>query len=229
MSCRATLLKRNFGPSGTRLWRGGFAPAGSLWALRLRGKSATNVQPTLCDGFTLSAKTGWLQSTFRCSSHLDRGARSTLIGVDGKAIPFMETAQPERREAMKRTIILGLTVMLSLAMAHRLSASPQRHGSGTLAGVVLGPDDKPVPHAAVTYQSSAGMAPHAVHTDASGHFYITNLRRDDYDLRASSKGVFSEWEKNVAVRPGKTKSVTLRLIYAKDVPQAYTKSKPNPQ
>jgi carboxypeptidase family protein len=130
---------------------------------------------------------------------------------------------------MKRIVIFVLAVMLSSAMAHRLSASPQRHGSGTLTGVVLGPDDKPVPHAAVTYQSSAGIAPHAVHADAAGHFAIAHLRSDDYDLRASSKGVFSEWEKNVAVRPGKTKSLTLRLIYAKEVPQAYTKGKPNPQ
>jgi Carboxypeptidase regulatory-like domain len=131
---------------------------------------------------------------------------------------------------MKRTIVFGLVVTLTLATAHGLSAIPQRRGgSGTLTGVVLGPDDKPVPHAAVTYQSSAGIAPHAVHADASGHFSITKLRSDDYDLRASSRGVFSEWEKNVAVRSGRTKSVTLRLIYAKEVPKAYTKGNPNPQ
>jgi len=31
------------------------------------------------------------------------------------------------------------------------------------------------------------------------------------------------------VRSGQTKNVTLRLIYAKDVPKAYIKTKPNPQ
>jgi hypothetical protein len=96
---------------------------------------------------------------------------------------------------------------------------------GTLSGVVLGPDDKPVPHASVMYQSAAGMAPHAVHTDAQGHFTITKLHSDIYDLRASGKGVFSEWEKNVTVRSGQKKTVTLRLIYAKEIPKAYTKSK----
>ena len=85
--------------------------------------------------------------------------------------------------------------------------------------------DKPVPHASVTYQSSAGIAPHAVRADSQGHFTITRLRSDNYDLRASGKGVFSEWEKNVTVRSGQTKSVTLRLIYAKEIPKAYTKSK----
>ena len=95
-----------------------------------------------------------------------------------------------------------------------------------MSGVVLGPDDKPVPHAAVTYQSSGGNAPHAVHADAHGHFTIANLKADNYDMRASGKGVFSEWEKNITVRSGQTKSVTLRLIYAKEMPKAYVKSKP---
>ena len=98
-----------------------------------------------------------------------------------------------------------------------------------LTGVVLGPDDRPVPHAAVTYQSSGGNAPHAVHADARGHFTITKLRADNYDMRASGKGVFSEWQKNITVHSGQTKNVTLRLIYAKDVPKAYVKTTPNPQ
>src|SRR6266851_4060999 len=91
--------------------------------------------------------------------------------------------------------------------------------------VLMCPDDRPVPHASVTYQSSAGIAPHAVRADSQGHFTITKLRSDNYDLRASGRGVFSEWEKNVTVRSGQTKSVTLRLIYAKEIPKAYTKSK----
>jgi hypothetical protein len=116
-----------------------------------------------------------------------------------------------------------MVLLLSLVAAQNLAA--QGKGSGVLSGVVLGPDDKPVPHASVTYQSSAGIAPHAVRADSRGHFTITKLRSDNYDLRASGKGVFSEWEKNVTVRSGQTKSVTLRLIYAKQIPKAYTKSK----
>ena len=117
-----------------------------------------------------------------------------------------------------------MTVLLvALLTAQGLAA--QKKGAGVLSGVVLGPDDRPVSHASVSYQSSAGMAPHAVHTDSQGHFTITKLRSDNYDLRASGKGVFSEWEKNVTVRSGQTKSVTLRLIYAKEIPKAYTKSK----
>jgi hypothetical protein len=121
-----------------------------------------------------------------------------------------------------------MAMLAILNTAQRVWAVPQSKGAGTLSGVVLGPDDKPVPHASVTYQSSAGIAPHAVHADSQGHFSISKLRTDNYDLRASGKGVFSEWEKNVAVRSGQTKTVTLRLIYAKDVPKAYTK-KPKAQ
>ena len=107
-----------------------------------------------------------------------------------------------------------------------MSAAPQRRGSSTLSGVVLGPDDKPVAHASVSYQSSGGNAPHAVHTDAQGRFTISRLRADSYDVRASGKGVSSDWEKNIPLKAGQTKSVTLRLIYAKEIPKAYVKSKP---
>ena len=124
---------------------------------------------------------------------------------------------------MRRTLLSMMVLLLVLGAAQNLAA--QRKGAGVLSGVVLGPDDKPVPHASVTYQSSAGIAPHAVHADSRGHFTITKLRTDNYDLRASGKGVYSEWEKNVTVRSGQTKSVTLRLIYAKEIPKAYTKSK----
>ncbi len=83
-----------------------------------------------------------------------------------------------------------------------------------------------MPHASVSYQSSSGMAAHVIHADAKGHFAITKLNADNYDIRASGKGVFSEWEKNVRLRAGETKTVTLRLVYAKEIPKAYVKKKP---
>ena len=121
---------------------------------------------------------------------------------------------------MRRTAILAGMALLTLVAASSVLSAPQ-HGAGILAGMVLGPDDKPVAHAAITYQSSGGSAPHATHTDASGHFSIPKLKSDNYELRASAKGVFSDWEKNVTVRSGQTKTVTLHLIYAKEMPKAY--------
>jgi hypothetical protein len=121
---------------------------------------------------------------------------------------------------MRRSLILITLVIAALVAAGSVNSAPQ-HGAGILTGVVIGPDDKPVRHASVSYQSAAGSAPHAVFTDTHGRFTITKLKTDDYDLRASSKGVFSEWQKNVMVRSGQTKSVTLHLIYAKEMPKAY--------
>ena len=117
-------------------------------------------------------------------------------------------------------------LLLILLAARGVCAAPQGKGSATLTGTVLGPDDRPVVHASVSYQSSDGRAPHAVHTDSRGQFTITKLRADNYDIRASGKGVFSEWEKNVILHTGQRKELTLRLIYAKKIPKAYVKSKP---
>jgi hypothetical protein len=127
---------------------------------------------------------------------------------------------------MRRALVFLTIFLLTLVAVHGVSAAPQRKGSSTLTGVVLGPDDRPVAHAAVSYQSSGGAAPHVVRTDSQGHFTISKLKADNYDLRASGKGVFSEWEKNVNLRSGARKEVTLHLIYAKEIPKAYVKTKP---
>ncbi len=130
---------------------------------------------------------------------------------------------------MKRRISRAIAVLTAASIAlacasifccfvypETVYAGPQRHGgTGVISGVVVGMDDKPVPHASVNYQSSAGDSPHATRTDSTGHFRITKLRRDNYDLRATAKGVFSEWKKNVAVGNWRETNVTLRLIYSK--------------
>ena len=115
----------------------------------------------------------------------------------------------------ERTYLMPLAVaILALAGA---GTSAQRADS-TLSGVVLAADGNPVANASVTYQSGGGVAPHAVHTDAKGRFSVTKLRADIYDVRASSQGIYSEWQKNVNVRPGQTKTLTLRLTHAKETP-----------
>jgi Carboxypeptidase regulatory-like domain len=121
---------------------------------------------------------------------------------------------------MRRALLFTVALFVALLAANNALAAPQSKGSGILSGLVLGPNDKPVANASVTYQSANGSAPHAVRADAHGRFTISSLKADNYDLRASAKGVFSEWEKNVMVRSGQTKSITLRLIYAKEMPKA---------
>ena len=129
-----------------------------------------------------------------------------------------------------RPLIVFLAILLAgLLAVPSVVAAPQAKGSATLTGTVLGPDDRPVPHARVFYQSSSGSAPHMVHADSHGHFTISKLVADAYDLRASGRGVFSDWQKNINLRTGQTKTLTLQLIYAKDIPKAYVNSKPKPQ
>ncbi len=130
---------------------------------------------------------------------------------------------------MRRVLLCITALLLVLAAALNSSAAPQTRADATLSGVVIGPDDRPVAHASVSYQSASGSAPHVVHTDSHGHFTIPKLKADIYDIRASGKGVFSDWEKNVNLRPGQTKSLTLHLIYAKKIPKAYVNSKPAQQ
>ena len=117
-------------------------------------------------------------------------------------------------------IIFATLLTSTLVATHSVLASPDRKGSSVLTGVVIGPNDRPVAHAAVSYQSSGGNAAHAVHTDPHGRFTISRLPADNYDLRASANGIFSEWQKNVTIHNGETRSVTLHLIYAKQMPKS---------
>ena len=125
---------------------------------------------------------------------------------------------------MKRLLyllIISATLLTTALVASRsVLASPERKGTSVLTGVVIGPNDRPVARAAVSYQSSGGNAAHAVHTDAHGRFTISKLPADNYDLRASANGIFSEWEKNVTIHNGETRSVILHLIYAKQMPKS---------
>ena len=125
---------------------------------------------------------------------------------------------------MKRVISLVIifTTLLAtgLVAPRTVFANTEKKGTSGITGVVLGPNDRPVPRAAITYQSSAGSSPHVVHTDSHGRFEVTRLPADNYDLRASANGIFSEWEKNFTIHAGQTRSITLRLIYAKQMPKA---------
>ena len=95
--------------------------------------------------------------------------------------------------------------------AATLDAQTPKKGGTTLTGIVLGIDGKPVANAAVSCESSGGLSPHATHTDLKGRFAITGLKQDSYDLRASANGANSDWHRNIPLRRGQTKDVTLRL------------------
>lgn len=127
---------------------------------------------------------------------------------------------------MTRALIFLTVSCLVVLAAQSVVALPQSQGTATIIGVVIGPDDKPAPHASVSYQSSDGRAPHAVYADAHGRFTISQLKADIYDIRASAKGVFSDWQKNITLRKGQSRSVELRLIYAKEMPKSASTARP---
>jgi hypothetical protein len=129
----------------------------------------------------------------------------------------------DRKESWMKNVLLAGTMLLSASLiaGSSLAAAPQG-GSGVVTGVVLGADNKPIPNAVVTYQNAGGSAPHMAHADAHGHFTISKLKGDVYAIRATTgDGVSSDWE-NVAVHPGKTRSLALHAIHEKQEPKQYT-------
>jgi hypothetical protein len=115
---------------------------------------------------------------------------------------------------MKR--VFGVFAVLLLAGLGTLALGVTTHaqfrgGLGTVAGMVFDQQGKAVTNASVTIQTSDGRSPHATHTDATGHFEFTRWEAGQYDLRAYSNGVFSDWAKRTVIRPKKTTEITLRL------------------
>jgi hypothetical protein len=118
---------------------------------------------------------------------------------------------------MSRVGICVALLMLGIVLAASHMALAQ-HGTSVLSGVVLNADGTPAANASVIMQSGGGVAPHVVRTDARGRFSVPKLRADIYDVRASLQGVYSDWQKNVSLKTGQTKTLTLRLTHAKDPP-----------
>jgi len=114
---------------------------------------------------------------------------------------------------LKRDVSILFLVLIWLASGSRAAAQTSTKLAQTvIQGIVLGADGKPVPAASVNCQSSAGIRPRIVHTDKRGHYLISGLKQDSYDLRATANGAYSDWEKNIPLRKGQTKEITLHLL-----------------
>lgn len=105
-----------------------------------------------------------------------------------------------------------LLIVMALLLSGSLQAQGSKKGRGMITGTVMGADNKAVAAAVVTCQSGAGFRPRVVRTDAKGHFVINGLKWDSYDLRASAKGAYSDWEKNFLLKEGQTREITLYLL-----------------
>jgi Carboxypeptidase regulatory-like domain len=133
-----------------------------------------------------------------------------------------------RWQSMRRSagFLLLLILLCSVAPGSRAQSTTSK-STTVLKGIVLGADGKAVAAAAVTCQSSAGMRPRIVHTDAKGHYVVTGLKQDSYDLRATANGAYSDWEKNIPLRKGQTKEITLHLLNGNTALNGTLPVKPN--
>ena len=126
---------------------------------------------------------------------------------------------------MKPKLISSLMLGLAVLFAQDMNAQTRKKTGGTITGTVLDTDGKPVAKASVTCETSSGMKPRAVHTDSKGQFFITGLKQESYDLRASRNGAYSDWERNIPLGKSQTKNVTLQLLNGNTTTSAVPASK----
>lgn len=111
---------------------------------------------------------------------------------------------------MKPVVQRAFLIMLMAALGFAAGVSA-RGPIGNISGTVLDSKGAAVADATVTMQSSDGKRPYATHTDADGHFKFARYETGQYDLRAYSKGMFSDWTKRITIRSQKTTDVTLHM------------------
>ena len=116
-----------------------------------------------------------------------------------------------KRSVLVLTVFTSLALLMSLTFGTSTARAQFARGLGTVQGTVLDAHGKPVAQASVTIQTSDGLKPHATHTDSSGHYEFARYDAGQYDLRAYSKGQFSDWSKHIVIRPKKITEVTLRM------------------
>ncbi len=113
---------------------------------------------------------------------------------------------------MRRKLIFFVMLDMAILFAQDIHAQTRKKTGATITGTVLDSNGKPVANASITCETSSGMKPRAVHTDKNGKFFITGLKQESYDLRASRNGAYSDWERNIPLRQSQTKDVTLQLL-----------------
>lgn len=126
---------------------------------------------------------------------------------------------------MKRKLIFLLMVGVAIVFAQGVNAQTRKKTGATLTGTILDANGRTVANAIVTCQTSSGMKPRVVHSDATGAFFITGLKQESYDLRASRKGAYSDWERNIPLGKSQSKNVTLQLLNGNTATSAVPASK----
>jgi hypothetical protein len=126
---------------------------------------------------------------------------------------------------MKRKLIISLLAGAAVLFAQDVNAQTQKKSGATITGTVLDSNGRPVANASVSCETSSGTKPRAVHTDSKGRFFITGLKQESYDLRASRNGAYSDWERNIPLGKYQTKEKTLILLNGNTATTAVPASK----
>jgi hypothetical protein len=126
---------------------------------------------------------------------------------------------------MRRKVIFSLIFGAAVLFAQDVNAQTRKKTGATITGTVLDSNGRPVANASVTCETSSGMKPRAVHTDSKGRFFITGLKQESYDLRASQNGAYSDWERNIPLGKSQTKTITLQLLNGNTATSAVPASK----
>lgn len=126
---------------------------------------------------------------------------------------------------MRCKLIFSIMFGIAILFAQDADAQTKKKTGATITGTVLDADGRPVANASVTCETSSGLKPRAVHTDKSGKFFITGLKQESYDLRASRNGAYSDWERNIPLGKNQTKTVNLQLLNGNTVTSAVPASK----
>ena len=112
---------------------------------------------------------------------------------------------------MNRTVSLIILLACGVLWAAATTLADSQANVGTLTGTVLSERGTPVSGATVTIETAEGSHPHATISDAHGHFAFIRFSPGQYNVRAYSKGHWSDWQRNVVIRRKKKAIVTLRL------------------
>jgi hypothetical protein len=102
-------------------------------------------------------------------------------------------------------------LLIGALAALLLVSSGLGQSNSILAGVVRDTTGKPVAGARVTLQPSDGRLARTTKTDAEGRFAFAKVSPSLYDVRAYANSLWSDWERNVAVRSGQRAEVSLQL------------------
>ena len=126
---------------------------------------------------------------------------------------------------MRHKLTISLILCLAVVFTQDAMAQTRKKTGGTITGTVLDSNGRPVANATVTCETSSGMKPRVVHADKGGKFFITGLKQESYDLRASRNGAYSDWEKNIPLRKSQSKDITLQLLNGNTATSAVPASK----